>query len=737
MSGEGFRLLPTTGSIVFSAVILAVTVALCLAAWRRSGWTTKTGVLEGLRLLIVAAALFTLNQPEWVFLERPKEKPVVAVLWDDSGSMRTRDVTSPDDPSKPAITRAEWTARITAHPVWERLRQKVDVVIQPFSSAAEGEDKAVGGAATNLTQPLKDLLERHENLRSVVIVTDGDWNEGGSPASAAMQYRLRSVPIFGACAGSPVAQPDVEVLALDAPTFAVSGKAVQVPFTIRNAMAHDVRAVVTMEVEDSGILTQDVVLPAKATFDGEFTTTPSRPGKVAMTLRVPVQEGEHDDKNNERKVTLDVRRESLHVLLVESYPRWEYRYLRNALVRDTGVEVSCLLFQPDLENTGGGPHYIKKFPTKSELANFDVVLLGDVGVRKGQLNEEQCRLLKGLVEQQASGLVLMPGLRGFQESLLSTELADLYPVEIDAAHPKGIGSAIKGQFTMTDEGNKTLLTKLSGDPKENSRIWESFPGFNWHAGALRARPGTTTLAVHRTDANQFGRYPLLVTRGFGAGKVLFMGTDSVWKWREGVEDQYHYRFWGQVARWMAYQRQMASGESMRLFYSPDRPSAGNRITLNANVMDASGAPLESGTVVATIVDPRGQTQTLRLKRAADGEWGLFRGDFEPDTGGAYAVTLNCRETGRTLQSEIQVAARERERTGMPARPEVVAELSRVTSGKVLTDTMLPELEQVILALPEPPPVERRFLLWSNPLWGAALVTMMGVFWVGRKMAGRI
>ena len=50
-----------------------------------------------------------------------------------------------------------------------------------------------------------------------------------------------------------------------------------------------------------------------------------------------------------------------------------------------------------------------------------------------------------------------------------------------------------------------------------------------------------------------------------------MGTDAAWRWREGVEDKYHYRFWGQVARWMAYQRGIASGEKMRLFYSPDNP----------------------------------------------------------------------------------------------------------------------------------------------------------------------
>ena len=95
-------------------------------------------------------------------------------------------------------------------------------------------------------------------------------------------------------------------------------------------------------------------------------------------------------------------------------------------------------------------------------------------------------------------------------------------------------------------------------------VWEGLPGFQWYAPVLRARAGVEVLAVHKDSENKFGRMPLLATRTYGAGKVLFMGTDGAWRWRRGVEDKYHYRFWGQVVRWMAYQRNMAKGETMRL-----------------------------------------------------------------------------------------------------------------------------------------------------------------------------
>src|SRR5207244_6276853 len=115
--------------------------------------------------------------------------------------------------------------------------------------------------------------------------------------------------------------------------------------------------------------------------------------------------------NNELSAPIAIRDEKLTVLIVESLPRWEYRYLRNALSRDPGVELACLLFHPGLGKVGGGnKDYIKKFPEGlDELAKFDVVFLGDVGLDENQLTVEDCRLLKGLVEHQASGLVFMPG----------------------------------------------------------------------------------------------------------------------------------------------------------------------------------------------------------------------------------------------------------------------------------------------------------------------------------------
>lgn len=725
-------------TLIVTSIVLFLAAILCFLGWMRGAFRPRIGFLEILRFVIVAAVLFALNEPEWVRTEQPTQKPSVVVFWDDSDSMRTRDVLADGAPTSRPISRQEWTAPRVAPSAWAPIQSEFDVEIVPFSSSPDETARAAGtgGPETDLAKPLAEALEKMPGLRAAVVISDGDWNTGQPPVDVAMRYRAKDVPIFTAAVGSPTAMPDLAVAAVDAPKFAILGKPLQVPYTIRSAMPRDVDGEIAIAFGDGESADQSVKIPAKSFYEGEFSWTPRRAGPTTIKVSVPVQEGEFDVANNERTITIDVRDETIKVLLIDSYPRWEYRYFRNAAVRDEGVDVSCLLFHPDLDNRGGGPHYIKSFPSKRELAEYDVVFLGDVGLGAKMLSHDDCEQLKGLVEQQASGLILVPGFRGHQHSLLSTPLADLFPVELDAARPKGIGGPALSRFALTEEGRDSSLTKLAGDLAENARIWEAFPGFQWHAGALRARPGSKTLVVHRDASSEYGRYPMLAIRPFGAGKVLFMGTDNIWKWREGVEDRFHYRFWAQVARWMSYQRKMAAGRSMRLFYSPDRPEVGHRVTLNANVMDASGEPMEEATVSAIAIGPDKSRQVVRLNREKDGDWGLFRGSFEPKVPGMFEVHLTCRETGEALDTLIEVYGSAIEQKGLPARPEVMDELSRVSRGARFETEGVGVVLAALKKLPPPPPSVVRTRIWADPRWGSALVLLMGIFWIGRKMSGR-
>ena len=729
MTTTSFGFQWTTLSATVSVLAILAVCALAFIGWYRSGFSRSNLLLELSRIGLVGFAVFLLNQPESVQSFKPTEKPALVVLGDQSVSMGTKDVEASD--STEILSRREAIAPILDQETWEELTEKFEVVLTPFAVDADA-------GKSDLYQALFEAREEHPNLRALVLASDGDWNSGSPPVQATSRYRVEDIPIFPVTAGSETRLPDLELISFDVPTFGVTGKNVRLPFTIESSLPRDEVATLTLEASDGTRLERQVQIAAMGRTSDAIIWKPETNGDYTLELTIPPNSAEKIQDNNSLQAPIAIREEKLKVLVVESAPRWEYRYLRNALSRDPGVEVSCLLFHPGLSKVGGGNRdYIPAFPDAlDELSQYDVVFLGDVGLDDKQLSEEQCRLLKGLVEQQASGLVFMPGFRGHMLSLMDSPLEPLLPVTFDTSQPNGWGSRTPSHFALTEVGRRSLLTKLADTQDENMQVWENLPGFQWHAPVTRAKAGTEILAVHQESSNEFGRIPLLVTRTFGAGKILFMGTDGAWRWRRGVEDRYHYRFWGQVVRWMSYQRNMAEGELMRFYFSPEQPQVRQSVALSANVMEKNGEPLSKGEVSVRIVSPSGQAQSIQMT-STGAEWGAFAGVFSAEEPGAHQVLLSCKENESRLESTIFVQGATLEQVGKPARPEVLDELARVTRGQVLKLTELDEIKKAIASLPEPEPRIRRIQLWSHPVVAGIFILLLGLFWIGRKMAGLI
>lgn len=632
------HLSPTPLSLWIGIVALILVGALCVVSWKRSPHPRRSALLEGLRFFVTLIVVILLWQLEWRTTLHPDTKPQIAILWDDSKSMTTIDATLPPILSDKAdvVSRADWVKKSLASDLWKPLEANGanELVTIPFATPPkEGEGIAAG---TDLDTPLTDLLAKQTNLRAVVMLSDGDYNTGSPPVSAAQKLRLRGVPLFSIPVGSKVRLPDLDLMSVTAPTYGIVGENVQIPFTLRSSLDRQVRTIVRLRDEFGHEKTKDIVIQPNAETYDSILWRLEKEGSSTLELSIPVADGELVATNNSRKFNIAGRPEKIRVLLIESLPRWEYRFLRNALERDPGVEVSCLLFHPDL-GMGDGKDYIKEFPSKlEELTKYDVVFIGDIGT--GQISKEQCTLIRGLVENQASGLIFMPGSQGNQFTLLDTDLADLMPVILDDTNKRGMAESIPSPLTLTTEGRSSLLTMLGNNEEENPDIWRRLPGFYWSAPVIKAKGGSEVLAVNANRRGKFGPIPLIVTKPAGSGKVLFMGIDSAWRWRRGVEDLYHYRFWGQVARWMSYQRNMASGQRVRLFFNPERPEPGSTVTINANAFDPNGAPLKEGSVFVDITSPEGRSQRIELQKN-ETAWGAYSGRFKADR-------PRCLETSR-------------------------------------------------------------------------------------------
>ena len=721
--------------IVFGVIAICLSLYLSYRQWQAINRRPAVLFLELLRLFIILLISFSLLHPELITRTREKSEPEVVILQDQSASMETRDMIKADSESESRKSAAEkLLAGKFYAPVEKKFKVSVHGFSPPDSSDKTSPDSEIEG--TDIGEALTKGVSSAKNLRAIILMSDGNWNKGASPVGAAVKLRNRQVPVYPIVFGGKSYLPDMALKDIKAPSFCLVSEKISIPFQVENHLPREVRTKIKLSSESELESEKEITVPADSSFSDSIIWQPRKEGKFKLTLEIPEEKDEIIKDNNRQCFDIAARKESLRVLIVESLPRWEYRYLRNAIMRDPGMELNTILFLPGI-GMGGGKNYLDKFPGKNELSNYDVIFLGDVGISQDQLSSENAELIKGLVKYQGSGLVFLPGTKGKELSLADSPLGELLPVEFDKGRLEGISTPVESKLALTTPGKDHFLTMLADNAGQNSYLWRELPGFFWNSAVLSAKTGSTILAAHPGLKSGGSRMPLLVIREYGNGNVLFMGTDSAWRWRKGVEDKYHYRFWGQVVRWMAHKRHLAHDEGIRLFYTPENPRASQTVFLNATVNDRSGMPVDNAEVIVNVKDKEGKS-LQRLKMFPEkGGWGTYKGEFTPEKSGSYTLYTECEKSGISLKTEITVSRESREKVGEPANWNVLGEVSQITAGELSTPANAANVISRIMALPKYIDIEKRYLLWCQWWWGLAILLLISAYWTGRKLTGLV
>src|SRR5437660_12621117 len=107
--------------------------------------------------------------------------------------------------------------------------------------------------------------------------------------------------------------------------------------------------------------------------------TPTTAGEFDLTAGIEPRDDEAVKDNNSATTRIKIIDGKIKVLLVETAPRWEFRYLQALLLRDRRVDLKCVLLEgdPEVASAGKGP-YLPRFPEQREdLFKYDLVVLGD------------------------------------------------------------------------------------------------------------------------------------------------------------------------------------------------------------------------------------------------------------------------------------------------------------------------------------------------------------------------
>jgi hypothetical protein len=791
------------------AGLLAVAAgALIVWVYSREGRTASTAykvLLGGLRLALLLLTLAVLLPQLRLWFER-QGWPDIAIVLDDSASMSTVDhyqdpqvatvaqqlatdaaLTTPErlalsqalvaHPQNDWITRLLTQHKVKVH-VYHcsgRAHRIADVTapeeiqraleqIRELKAEARNDSSQLG---TAVRQVLNDF--RGSSLAAVVMLTDGVTTEGEDLVKVSHYAAQYGVPLYFVGVGDDHEQRDIALHDLQAEDSVYVND--RVIFELRLTGHGYPNLNVPVKLWEKKANERKFLKETRVTIDPQgkpvkvrLEDRPTEVGEKHYIIDTPVQDGEVTADNNKVERSVDVQDTRLFkVLYVEGYPRYEFRFVKTLLERESArkgnktVDLKVLLLDADPDYAAEDRSALAEFPLKTDLNKFDVILLGDVDPKHPKLGDKNVQALADFVKERGGGLLMIAGERHSPWVWRNTPLADVLPIDVvrDLAPEEPEGGRVEGyRPELTPMGRLHPIFRFNPDEQGNEEIWNQLRELYWFADGYHVKPAAEVLAVHpRARGDQApGRaagegHPLVVQQFVGSGRCMFFGFCETWRWRYREDELRFNQFWIQTVRYLARSRlgrielrldrqtPYRRGEPIRITVrfpddaAPPGPETEVKVFKERRPPRQPGVPEDQAKNVAPI-----ETETITLARL-DGSRSTFEGLLTRTPEGEYTFWLSAPTVqGPKPRAECRVLAPPGEMELLRMNQPDLERAAEESHGRFYT---LAEAGRVLNELPAG---TRVTLNSSGPplvLWNQFAVFVLALFfltaeWVLRK-----
>jgi hypothetical protein len=767
--------------------VLIVSGAILLAVyWRESPTAARPWklLLAAMRLGLVAIVLVMLYG--WTIQRHRTDLPDVVVVLDDSASMALVDHYDDkalaaaidrrlagvkfDEPTRLNLAKTLLLERDAAllSRLSERYNLKFYLAGVTARSASAERDSLVSALAnlpadqpaSRLGDSVREVLEaqRGRPTAAIIVLTDGVTTEG-KPLSEAAQYaRRKAVPLFLVGLGSDQPTRDLRLSDLLVDEVVFVGDLVNFDFKLTGqgyTGKATVRLTLTRRASEGATAAVEVVAqqemqldPAGAVQSLRLAHRPDRQGEYDYTIEVLPRDGEANVENNRIVRKVIVREEVIRVLLVQAYPNYEFRMLKQMLQRELNKDQPAegktrgfrtVLQEADLEYVDTDKTAERLFPvSRDELFTYDVLIFGDVN--PALLSPSIMENIYEFATVRGGGVVFIAGPRFTPLAFRDTPLAPLFPMDLDTVRIPDADAVIADSFRprLTPLGQASPTMQLADSPSANDKLWrEGLAPLRWYATVPDVRPGVRVLAEHPTQNGDNGRpLPIICLQFVGAGKVLFHATDETHRWRFRAGDVYFARYWIQTIRYLCRAKLLASGRTAELDTDRDEYRRGDTVALRVRFLDDRLAPQADDGVTIVIQREGGQRRNVTLRRNAT-DRGVFEGTAGQLADGDYRAWIASPTLdGQPPAKEFTIVAPPGELARTRMDTAEMKEAAKVSLGKFYqfadADKLLDDLprgRQVRIESLPPRPI------WNAPLLAGLFVLLIGAEWLLRKRLG--
>lgn len=638
--------------------------------------------------------------------------------------------------------------------ILKQLRKKGEVEIYTLDELAEPlEDAAYTNmvaelAATRTGSVISRIMTRYEKspVAGVVFLSDG-LNNAGIPVRE-MREALdeRNIPLFPLAVGSEKPPPDIAIARVSAPRTIFKDDKISLAVSL-SRHGHTDKAIKLKLMSGDELLQEKTVEPGdleELIVDMQYTET----NAATRVYRLEAQTFEDEeafDHNNEKTFTVNVLEDRIQTLCLDEFPRWETRYVNMMLKRDKRVDLDTVFVASTKEHHLPIGKDKDQYPdSRDNLFKYHILILGDVN--PNHFSTEQLEHIRDFVVERGGTLIAMAGPHYMPSAYSGTPLAEVLPLDrMGRASTTNTTAMAFGddalafkeglyQPVLEQQSSYEDILQIGKDPENTFELWNRLPRLSWLKEDVTITRSSDLLVdaeAHKGESVT-GQAPVMAKAYAGSGKVLYLGSDSFWRWRYRARWKYHHRMWGQIILWSTTGRTTGSDDHIKLM--ADRPiyAPGEPVIIKARLFDEDDMPLVGADGTIEIYDDEDQLVKRQPLFEIENSGGEYRAEIRGLERGSYRIEPKVRELeGVETTAEVPIEVRDlptSEYVDLALNMQGLKEASTNAVGFEVSAEVLDRIEKIDITEETRSDIE----LWDSWWYLLLIALLLSLEWMLRK-----
>lgn len=429
----------------------------------------------------------------------------------------------------------------------------------------------------------------------------------------------------------------------------------------------------------------------------EFRYRPPKKGKPTYTVELDTKDALAE--NNQTSFTATIIDEKINVLLIEGFPRFEFKIVKAALEIDELVNLVSITHLP------GGGVFVQGNPlhrnpqeglitSQADLFMYDVVFLRDLARNYfragGDTTETRLQNIVQFVTKRGGGLIVSGGADVYKAGGYETSaLAEILPFDLSSSISGQ--DQFKGMFfvSIPKTAYQHPLLRLLPDDNENRERLNSLRDLDGSNNVGRFKPLATPLMTRMVTVTEKGgriaekEAPLMGYIAVGEGKVLATAADTHWRWHLQTEFE-DTPLAGMLANAVRYLAPLPGQEPGKPSVSigDGTPQVGQDLIMSTELRDKNYDPIRNAEIVVTVFRPDESSYRM-YPRDLPEEPGHYEYRVRLDQPGLYKV--KAKYGNFESEREFLAGAAAGEFSNLSGDPEGLGRLIEKSDGEWIKD----------------------------------------------------